>query len=80
MDKQTMRSKIINSFAEIAPEIEEIQIDDRTDIREQLDLDSVDMMNCIIKIEEDFSIEIENQDYPLFMTLEGAMSFIAERV
>lgn len=80
MEKAVLRSKLIGLCSHIAPEIDEIEVDDELDLQEQLDLDSVDMMNYIIKIEKEFKSEIPSQEYRTFSTLKGAIHYLSKEV
>ena len=77
MNVQNLRSQLISTLQQIAPEIEECEIEDLEDLQESFDLDSVDIMNYIIKIQEALSIEIPNKEYRTFLTIDGALIYIS---
>ena len=76
MQREEIRNRLIGLFSQVAPEIEEIDVEDDVNLQDQLDLDSVDMMNYIVKVQEDFSKEIPNSAYNNFMTINGAIAYL----
>ncbi len=60
----------------IAPEIDMNSVDPSADLREALDIDSMDFLNFIIAIHQRLSVNIPEIDYPKLMTLDGAVSYL----
>ena len=44
MQREEIRNRLIGLFSQVAPEIEEIDVEDDVNLQDQLDLDSVDML------------------------------------
>lgn len=76
MDRTKIKNQLLSIFRDIAPECEEITLEEQINLQDQLDLDSVDMMNYIGRIQEVFTLEIPNQAYQTFMTLKGAIDYL----
>lgn len=76
MNRETLRNKLLKALAMIAPEAAGESIQDKTSLQDQLDLDSVDMLNYVIQVQKDFHIEIPNPDYRKFMTLDEAIAYL----
>ncbi len=74
MDRDTIRKKMLGALAMIAPESAEEQIDDRTLLQDQLDLDSVDILNYVLQLQKTFQLEIQSSEYRKFMTLEQGLA------
>ena len=54
--------------------------DPATDLREQIDLDSMDMLNLMIAIHETAGVDIPEADYPQLATLSGCVSYLRTRI
>ena len=48
-------------------------------LREQIDLDSFDFLNVIIRLHEILGIDIPESDYAELATLDGAVDYLARR-
>jgi len=61
----------------IAPEVDLAGIDPAADLREALDIDSMDFLNFITAIHHRLGIDIPELDYPKLVTLDGAVKYLA---
>lgn len=73
------RAKIIATLAAIAPEVEEAEIDDDEDFRDQFDFDSMDFLNFAIALSKEFSLDIPEKDYPKLSSLDSALAYLKEK-
>ena len=48
-------------------------------IREALDIDSMDFLNFVLALHARFGIDIPEADYPRLSTLDGAVAYIASK-
>jgi acyl carrier protein len=71
------RSMIVSLLGAIAPEADFAALSGDEDLREALDLDSIDFMNFIIALHERTGIDIPEADYPKLRTLDGAAAYVA---
>jgi acyl carrier protein len=55
-------------------------LDPRTDLRETLDIDSMDFLNFVIAINRRLGIEIPELDYPQLATLDGAVAYLGTKL
>jgi acyl carrier protein len=60
----------------IAPEIDLAGVSGGEDLRETLDLDSMDFMNFVVALHERTGIDIPEADYPRLRTLDGAAAYL----
>jgi acyl carrier protein len=74
-----IRSMVLRELGKIAPEIES-QIDPAMGLREQIDLDSMDMLNLMIAIHETTGVDIPEADYPQMSSLDGCVSYLRSRI
>ncbi len=72
------KSMICEILGGIAPEADFSTLASDEDLREVLDLDSMDFLNFIIALHEHTGVDIPEADYPKFRTLDGAVSYFAQ--
>ena len=73
------KSMIRGILGSIAPEADFSTLAGEVDLREALDLDSMDFLNFVIALHEQTGIDIPEADYPKLRTLDGAVSYLAQR-
>ena len=76
MTKTEARAAIYDILGAIAPEADPATVADDADLREALDLDSMDFMNFVVALHERTGIDIPEADYPKLRTLDGAIAYL----
>ena len=79
MTDDEIKAMVLRELAKIAPELDS-QIDPEIDLREQIDLDSIDMLNLMIAIHETTGVDIPEADYPQMSSLNGCVSYLRARM
>ncbi|HUH91783.1 MAG TPA: acyl carrier protein [Casimicrobiaceae bacterium] len=74
-----IRTTILDALSDVAPEMEREKIDPRVDLREQLDLDSMDFLNFVVGLHKAFGVDIPEADYRKIGTLDGCMTYLAAK-
>ena len=70
----------MRELGNIAPEIDPAQIDPAVNLRDQIDLDSMDVLDLMIAIHEATGVEIPEADYPKMSSLNGCVLYLRSRV
>lgn len=78
--KEEIKEIVLKALGGIAPEADLTQLKPDLNFREQLDIDSMDLLNIMIALHEAFKVEIPEADYPKLMTLNGAIDYLASRI
>ena len=76
MDTKRLRELILTELSNIAPEIEEDEVPDDQDMREALELDSMDFLNLVIAVSKQTKVNIPEVDYPKVLTLGSMINYI----
>jgi acyl carrier protein len=76
MTRDEVRAVVLQALGEIAPEADLASIDPDVALREQLDLDSMDLLNVAIALHAALGIDIPEADYPKLATLAGAVDYV----
>jgi acyl carrier protein len=79
MTREEIRGLIVETLGNIAPEADASTLDPRADIREGLDIDSLDFLNFVIALHEKLRIDIPEVDYPRLFTLDGAIDYLLQK-
>jgi acyl carrier protein len=79
MTKVEIRETVLRILGQIAPEADLSQIKPDLRIRDQLDIDSMDLLNFVIGLHKELEVEIPETDYPKLATLHGCIDYLATR-
>ena len=80
MNTDDLRDLVLDVLTGIAPETDPAAIDPEEDLRDELDLDSMDELNMITRVSERLGIDIPEKDYPKMRTLDGAVEYLSGRL
>jgi acyl carrier protein len=80
MNREQARDLIFDVLADIAPEVDRDDVDDSLDLTEQLDLDSMDYLTWMIAISEKTGLDIPQRDVSRFLTIDGAIGYLMDKV
>jgi len=78
MKTDDLRRAVIEELGNIAPETDAATIDPKADVREALDIDSMDFLNFVIALHERLGIDIPEADYPELSRVDGAIRYLAK--
>ena len=77
MNESQLRQLIADVLAGIAPEADLSSVGDGEDLREALDLDSMDFLNFVIGLAQKTGRKIPEADTPKLYTLRGLLAYLA---
>lgn len=80
MSRDDIRATILRVLGEIAPETDLHALRADRELRDQLDLASMDMLNAVIALQHALGIDIPEADYGRLLTLDGAVDYLAGRL
>jgi len=76
MTNEQIRETVLRVLSRIAPEADLTRIKPTARLRDQLDIDSMDLLNFVIGMHKEFDIEIPEAEYPKLATLEGCVDYL----
>lgn len=79
MNLEDARATVLSVLATVAPEIDPATITGETELRFELDLDSMDFLNLIEGIAQATGVDIPEKDYPQLETLDDFGAYVAAR-
>lgn len=80
MTEEELRETALRVLRKIAPEANPARIDHREDLREKLDLDSMDFLNFVIGLHEALGVDIPEADYARLSSLDGIVEYLGQKV
>jgi acyl carrier protein len=80
MTRTDIERKVVEALAVVAPEVDAVSLKPDIALRDQIDLDSMDMLRFVIEVRRLFGVEIAEADYPKLANLTGAIDFLSARV
>jgi len=75
-----IKTLIVRELHRIAPEVDLDSVDPAQELREQVDLDSMDILNWMIAIHEATGVEIPEADYSRMATLDECVAYLKNRL
>ncbi|MGN8247079.1 acyl carrier protein [Cellulomonas soli] len=78
MDARALRATVLRILGEVAPEVDVAAVDPAEDLRDQLDLDSMDILNLAIGLFQATGVEVPEQDYGRIVTIDGCVEYLAQ--
>ena len=79
MNEAELRAVLLEVLGEIAPEADLAGLDPKADFVEQLEIDSMDLLNFAVAVHERLGVEIPEADYPRLRSLRGCLTYLAGR-
>lgn len=80
MTREEIRTIVLETLGGIAPEAEMNAINPHAELRDQLDIDSMDFLNFVIALDKRLHVAVPESDYSKISTLEGCVAYLADRV
>lgn len=80
MSSLEVRAIVQEALGNIAPEMDLGAVDPSADLREALDIDSMDFLNFVTAMHQQLGIDVPEIDYPKLATLDGAVAYLEARL
>ena len=78
MNTDDIRSVIFEELGNIAPDMDVASVKPDADLREALDIDSMDFLNFITALHQRLGIDIPERDYSKLFTLAAAITYVEQ--
>ncbi|KEO50756.1 acyl carrier protein [Thioclava pacifica] len=80
MTEDEIRSAYIEELVKVAPDLDPAGIAGSDHLQDDLELDSMDILNLVIALNARFGVAIAEADYPQIATPDLAAAFLKSRV
>jgi acyl carrier protein len=78
--REQIRALVIDTLAGIAPEVDYATLASSQPLREQIDIDSFDFLNVVIRLHDKLGVDIPESEYRKLATLDSAIDYLASRL
>lgn len=79
MTRDEIKDGVLRALTDVAPEADTTTLRLDIDLREQLDIDSMDLLNFMIGIHEQVHVDIPEADYPRLETVDDVIDYLVEK-
>lgn len=76
MTRDQVRECVLNIISDIAPDEDMGSVKDEVNLRDQLDLDSMDFLDIVMELRKRFGIEVPENDYPELASLASCVAYL----
>jgi acyl carrier protein len=76
MTGKDVREAIISILTDIAPDEDVSSINDQDNLRDQIDLDSMDFLDIVMELRKRFNIEVPEKDYGHLATMASCVTYL----
>ena len=80
MNDAEIRKMLQEELNNVAPEVDMASVDSAADLREAMDIDSMDFLNFVTAVHHRLGIDIPELDYPKLVTLDGAIAYLGAKL
>jgi acyl carrier protein len=78
MSEDDIRVRVIKTLSGIVPELEPRNLKPAVSLRDQLDIDSMDFLNFLIALHEEFGVDVPEADAPKLGTIDACVGYLAQ--
>jgi acyl carrier protein len=76
MSVDTSRIAVLQSLHRVAPEVDLDALDPAAELRDELDLDSMDFLSFVEALHELTGVDVPERDYPKLLTVDSCTTYV----
>ncbi len=76
MTNEDAQRLVLEIIAEIAPDEDLSDVKPEINLRDQLDLDSMDFLDIVMELRKKYNIEVPEEDYPHLASLDSCSKYL----
>jgi acyl carrier protein len=77
MNAEEIRAIVLRVLGQIAPEADLNAVQGNVNLRDQLDIDSMDFLNFLIALDNQLHVDIPERDYGRLTTLDACVDYLS---
>lgn len=78
MTDDEIRARVIKTLSGIVPELEPRNLKPSVGLRDQIDVDSMDFLNFLMALQQEFGVDIPESDAAKLGTLDACVAYMAQ--
>ena len=79
MTEEQVKQIVIDIINEIAPDENTSNLKSEVNLRDQMDLDSMDFLDIVMELRKQYGIEVPEEDYPKLASLESCADYLTPK-
>ena len=80
MTEAELREQVLNALASAVPGMDKASLAPGKNIRDQLDMDSMDFLNYVLALHEALKVDIPERDYNHLSSIDDAVNYLAAKL
>lgn len=80
MNTTEIRTTVLHALHGIAPEADLSALAGEADLRDALDVDSMDFLRFVVDLHDRLHVDIPERDYPKIRTLDACVAYVTSKV
>lgn len=80
MNRSDVRASVLAALKTIAPEMDAATLGGGEDLREALDIDSMDFLRFVTDLHARLHVDVPERDYPQIRTLDACVAYLTSRL
>ena len=78
MNQDEIRARVMKTLAGIVPELEPGTLKQDRNLRDELDIDSMDFLNFLIALHQEFGVDVPEADAGKLASVDACVAYLAE--
>ena len=78
MSNDEIRARVIKTLSGIVPELDAGTLKPGRSLRDQLDIDSMDFLNFLIALHQEFGVDVPEADAPKLGSIDACIEYLAQ--
>ena len=79
MTEEQVKQIVIDIINEIAPDEDTSNLKSEVNLRDQMDLDSMDFLDIVMELRKQHGIEVPEEDYPKLASLDSCANYLTPK-
>ncbi|HAV14244.1 MAG TPA: acyl carrier protein [Opitutae bacterium] len=79
MTEDQVKQIVIDIINDIAPDEDTTDLKSEVNLRDQMDLDSMDFLDIVMELRKQHSIEVPEEDYPQLASLDSCAAYLTPK-
>ena len=80
MLEQQVKNIILGIISVVAPDADLSGLKGDVELRDQLDLDSMDFLDIVMELRKRYKVEVPKEEYPHLATLDGCVAYLTPKL
>jgi acyl carrier protein len=80
MLEQQVKNIILGIISVVAPDADLTGLKGDVELRDQLDLDSMDFLDIVMELRKRYKVEVPKEEYPQLATLDGCVAYLTPKL